>query len=902
MADVRCPICGKSNPADTETCRYCGARLKPLTNSTDSSSQGETTSSKAQKTDADWLGSLRGQQDVPASASNQGVFVPGPLSQSSTGKGEPENSLNTPDEDFSSWLSRIGAEESLGENSDAPVEKTPGAPTSGGTDDWLASLREIPAGRDPEKNDLYPSGLNGQGNQDDSSWMNRLEPVSHESSSDSGFNFSIPEEPVAPSDEDLPAWLKELSGSAKPTQSQTPAISPAPQAPLPDWFDNLVTAHPDEAGKIETQDRSQSPASIGATLPAESDQPSVESAKTPEMPGWESQEPDWFSGLALPQTANESPAQAEIGSPWDGPLPDWLSSAQTTTVKTGADSGDKQKPGGEKAQLSESALDSGVPDWVSNAVTGLDLPAETKPEEELAWRTELPDWLSGIAAIEPSVQSAQPSNESSRGSYNVVPTGKDSEAESPVGMGELPDWMSNLGPQAAPNPNEGSQTPALLYDESPIVGEQAEVRPFITEEIPDWLVHLGPPEVISSVTLPAEPGAENPPPGQLVKKSDDDSGIVPADIPSWVRAMRPIETATPSVKSSLETDERVENSGPLAGVRGILPAEPLWAEIRKPAAYSVKLQVSEKQRAHAALLQALLSVETEPQKIVRTRPFPSQRIFRLIVALVMIVAVWLPIWIGGPLTPQPAFPVSGINTVKQSIGAIPANAPILVAVEYEPGLSGELETISAGVVAQLMAKSANIVFVSTNPTGPVLAQNLLKRAQALQPSYSSIDKVADLGYLAGGPAALFDFSLAVQNVDPLKTGRPPAWNNPPLNSVKTLADFSRVFVLTDNADTARAWVEQVKPSLRQTPLLMVVSAQSAPMISPYLDSGQISGIITGLTDGASFEQATSQSTSIRMFWDSYQAGLFVMVALILIGGLISIWNMMRANRRPRGEA
>src|SRR5450759_2872889 len=218
MADVRCPICGKSNPADTETCRYCGARLKPLTNSTDSSSQGETTSSKAQKTDADWLGALRGQQEVHASASNQGVFVPGPLSQSSTGKGEPENSLNTPDEDFSSWLSRIGAEESLGENSDAPVEKTPGAPTSGGTDDWLASLREIPAGRDPEKNDLYPSGLNGQGNQDDSSWMNRLEPVSHESSSDSGFNFSIPEEPVAPSDEDLPAWLKNYPGVQNPSK------------------------------------------------------------------------------------------------------------------------------------------------------------------------------------------------------------------------------------------------------------------------------------------------------------------------------------------------------------------------------------------------------------------------------------------------------------------------------------------------------------------------------------------------------------------------------------------------------------------------------------------------------------------------------------------------------------
>jgi hypothetical protein len=74
------------------------------------------------------------------------------------------------------------------------------------------------------------------------------------------------------------------------------------------------------------------------------------------------------------------------------------------------------------------------------------------------------------------------------------------------------------------------------------------------------------------------------------------------------------------------------------------------------------------------------------------------------------------------------------------------------------------------------------------------------------------------------------------------------------------------------------------------------------MISPYLDSGQISGIISGLSDGATFEQATGQSISIRKFWDSYQAGLIIIIVLILIGGLLSIWNMMRANRRPRGEA
>ena len=30
MADVRCPMCGKPNPAELEICQFCQARLKPL--------------------------------------------------------------------------------------------------------------------------------------------------------------------------------------------------------------------------------------------------------------------------------------------------------------------------------------------------------------------------------------------------------------------------------------------------------------------------------------------------------------------------------------------------------------------------------------------------------------------------------------------------------------------------------------------------------------------------------------------------------------------------------------------------------------------------------------------------------------------------------------------------------
>lgn len=880
MAEVRCPMCSKSNPADADVCQYCGARLKPVANrpGTSPSDQGKPEAGKSQDAESDWLGSLRGQQNSAPGQTGKSpirdVFVPGPLSKESAGQADSKDASASPDEDFSDWLSRISQDSPADETVEGFSGKVTGSSAPGETDDWLSNLRGIP---DSEQDKVEPNAslLSGATGQEEADWLGRLDASHQELSSDVSANLSTADESATP-EEDLPAWLKELSGASKPAQP-----SPSSSTDLPDWFDNLAPSQPADADQKEAQ-------GTRALADADLDKPkqhsplaNEETSKPTEEPGWESAEPDWITGASSVNLSDSTPpvdrpVEGQGSTTWETQLPDWLSTPATPLAST----------------------------------------PEQKTEAGSSWNTELPDWLSGMASVEPGVNSLQSLNESGP---SEVPTGKvpssgskslfagtpgagSESGEPPAAEGELPDWMSNLKPQAPVEPGEPSQTPALITDESPITGEQAEVRPFVTEEMPDWLVHLGPPEVISTVAPTPEPAARSKPASRSRKKAEEDANIAPADLPSWVQAMRPIETATPSVTASSDSDERVENTGPLAGVRGILPAEPLLSDIRKPPVYSVKLQVSEKQRNNAALMQTLLTVETEPQKSAKIRPYLTQRILRIAIAVILILAAWVPIWIGGPLTPQPTYLQPTMDQFKAAINAVPTGTPVLVAVEYEPGLSGELETISSSVIAQLMSRSANLVFVTTNPAGSILADNLLNRALAMQPTYSVADKVANLKYLAGGPTALFNFSLDLQSLDPLQAGLAGDWAKPPLNSIKSLSDFSSVLVLTDNADTARAWVEQVKPSMGKTPLLMVASAQSEPMISPYLDSGQISGMITGLTGGALYEVAVNQPVRIQNFWDSYQAGLLIIVALILVGGLVSIWNLLRSSRRPRGEA
>ena len=71
--------------------------------------------------------------------------------------------------------------------------------------------------------------------------------------------------------------------------------------------------------------------------------------------------------------------------------------------------------------------------------------------------------------------------------------------------------------------------------------------------------------------------------------------------------MRPVEAAdlpAPLVEAS---DKQVEGTGPLAGLRSVLPSEFELVVCSAPAAYTVKLQVSDTHKTHAAIIDELIS-------------------------------------------------------------------------------------------------------------------------------------------------------------------------------------------------------------------------------------------------------------------------------------------------------
>jgi hypothetical protein len=356
----------------------------------------------------------------------------------------------------------------------------------------------------------------------------------------------------------------------------------------------------------------------------------------------------------------------------------------------------------------------------------------------------------------------------------------------------------------------------------------------------------------------------------------------------------PQEDSTPT-KPVDESEESLESAGPLAGLKGVLSAEPGVARARTPAAYSTKLKVTANQRAHVDLLKTLLEEEGQPQPLPKRGSISQQHVLRWVIALVLLMVVLWPVVTASQQMPYPIYD-EGSAEVNRLINQLPENERVLVGFDYEPGLAAELDATGEPVIDHLMSREALLTLVSTSPTGPILAERFMRATQA-DYEYISGEDYVNLGYIPGGAAGLQSFIENPQGTLPYSVDGASAWGSDSQNAVSALegineiTDYAMVILLVDDPDVARTWIEQLGPSIIDpdvlTSFVLIASAQLEPVIRPYFESSPqpVNGMVVGLRGGASYSRLTDSDGIPRDYWDAFGMGAFVAALLILVGGL-----------------
>ncbi|MBN1305478.1 MAG: hypothetical protein JXA13_13650 [Anaerolineales bacterium] len=857
MAEIRCPMCSKPNPEGQDTCQFCQARLTPLESSSPAGYQpgDEPTPKSTSELEPilpEWLRQARqeGKDSAEEFEELQAEEKPSkPKQTDRLARLKLEGTRKDNQEDIPDWLSDLRPEISRDEQIEETFEDAASAnisedesqfPTEtpvidGKLPGWLSSLAD--QGEEDQGNTIKTEGS--------LDWLNQAEDTPPQDS-DQDFLSAYSEEAFTEetdSDEipvatELPDWLggqkEELEleetgpeGSTFQFTEDQPVASEG-ESSVPDWIQ----------GSGETQDTPAAPFSTGA-------QNLEDFGSIDELPDWISSPETNLEGESpVPGVEGDSPAVS-------AELPDWLAAM-------------KEEPAGEMPSTSAAPFQE------------MDTDAAGSPGEEL------PDWLS-FTQDENENTPAPPATKTLQ------------EMEPPPGPPgeEIPDWMSDLPvepePESGTTPLPGSEqsepVPPAFAEAEPPSSEGGSLDDIFSVDVPDWLTGI-------DTDKQASPENKQEAGGQPAAED-----LSPVNLPSWVQAMRPVESAIPDAKAeqAATADQFLEKEGPLAGLSGVLPAAPTgFSPSGKPKVHSIKIQADEGQRSHAALLDKILETETRPEPISSDSIRYTQRVLRWVIAGVMIFVLTIGLFSNGKSTPLPAIiDRSKEDTFFEIIDSLPNQGSVLLVTDYEAAYAGELEAIAEQVLeAAMFLKNIRITLISTYPTGPALGEKLIEKAEIIDLrdetvdlDYTSGNQYVNLGYIPGGLSGIHSFTSTTNMTEafPVTSDGLTARETIPLQAVHGISDFTAIIVLTSSSDSAQLWIEQITPVRSTTPLLIIGSAQSEPVLLPYVNSGQVSGMINGL-------QGSSQRYRSK-FWDAYCFGLLTATLLIVIG---SIWNLIQA--------
>lgn len=219
----------------------------------------------------------------------------------------------------------------------------------------------------------------------------------------------------------------------------------------------------------------------------------------------------------------------------------------------------------------------------------------------------------------------------------------------------------------------------------------------------------------------------------------------------------------------------------------------------------------------------------------------------------------------------------------EEVEKLQAGDVVLMALDYSPGGSPDVHPQAVTVAQHLVQKGVKMVFVSFWAAGPMYAE------QIIQPYVASGDlvngqTVANLGYISGGSTAIRSFGADVAGTQPRDFYNAPTASLPILQGIKDCRDFAVVIEFNSGSPGLGEWVQQVQGPLGVKILSGSVTV-NVPTSMPYVDAGQVIGLLQGLRGAAEYENLSGNPGSAVAGMDAQSLGHIVVIAFIVLGNI-----------------
>ena len=259
----------------------------------------------------------------------------------------------------------------------------------------------------------------------------------------------------------------------------------------------------------------------------------------------------------------------------------------------------------------------------------------------------------------------------------------------------------------------------------------------------------------------------------------------------------------------------------------------------------------------------------------------DRRWLYVVVALLVLGPLIWPLYF--PL--EVSAPVRGFH---DAIRDIPDGSTVLMSCDYDPSSRPEMVPMTMTALRQLFDKNCKVVVTVLWNGGPGIVDQTLRRVAREYPNKKYGVDWVNLGYKAGYEAVMVLMGQGIANAYPVDYSNQKTTDYdalPIMRRVRNYSSFALLVSISAGYPGTKEWVQQVN-SRFHLPMISGSTAVQAPEFYPYLQAGQIKGLLGGMAGAAEYEKLHGEKGTATRGMDAQSLAHVFVAFCIVLGNIV----------------
>jgi len=266
----------------------------------------------------------------------------------------------------------------------------------------------------------------------------------------------------------------------------------------------------------------------------------------------------------------------------------------------------------------------------------------------------------------------------------------------------------------------------------------------------------------------------------------------------------------------------------------------------------------------------------------------DRRVIFLVIAVVVILPLFFPLGL-------PIRPTSSSQDVYDAVNTLKAGDKALVSFEYGPSTKPEIQPMTVAMLRHLFERDVKVYITCLWPDGQFMAMEALE--QVAENQYHKIygEDYVLLGFRPGNEAVIKGIVSNLRKVYTVDARGNFLDDIPMMAGVNQVADFDYLFSASAGYPGTVEWVQYAADPVG---ILMSTGTTSIQVneVMPYVQSGQIVGILGGMPGAAEYESLIGQPGIGTSGMDAQSVAHLVIVGFIIFGNISFFLERRRSKK------